>query len=99
MARLVKSFPAIPNMPWFADILLNLCVCGARTTHNQQTQPSQPAIALTKNTNKNSLHDPPGIVVEIVGTDAGDRGRTCEEHPVNCGVVLEEDVVAPYFFY
>jgi hypothetical protein len=70
---LVKSFPAIPNMPWFADILLNLCVCGARTTHNQQTQPSQPAIALTKNTTKNSLHDglssdPPGIVVEIVGT-------------------------------
>jgi hypothetical protein len=35
--------------------LLNLCVCGARTTHNQQTQPSQPAIALTKNTNKMHL--------------------------------------------
>jgi hypothetical protein len=70
-------------------------VCGARTTHNQQTQPSQPAIALTKNTTKNSLHDPPGIVIEIVGTDAG---RTSEEHPVNFGVVLEEDVVAPYIF-
>jgi hypothetical protein len=66
-------------MPWFADILLNMCVCGAWTTHNQQTQPSQPAIALTKNTNEKSLHDPPGIVIEIVGTDAGDRGRTCEE--------------------
>ncbi len=36
---------------------------------------------------------PPGIVIEIVGTEAGDRGRTCEEHTVNCGVVLEEDVV------
>ena len=45
------------------------------------------------------VYRPPGIVIEIVGTDAGDRGRTCEEHPVNCGVVLEEDVVAPYFFY
>ncbi len=62
-------------------------------------KPSQPAIALPKNTNKYSLHDPPGIVIEIVGTDAGERGRTCEEHPVNCVVVLEEDVVAPYFFY
>ncbi len=36
---------------------------------------------------------PPGIVVEIVGTEAGDRGRMCEEHTVNCGEVLEEDVV------
>ncbi len=39
------------------------------------------------------VHHPPGIVVEIVGTDAGNQGRTCEEHPVNCGVMLEEDVV------
>ena len=45
------------------------------------------------------VYRPPGIVVEIVDTDAGDRGRTCEEHPVNFGVVLEEDVVAQYFFY
>jgi hypothetical protein len=36
---------------------------------------------------------PPAIVVEIVGTEAGGRGRTCEEHAVNCGKVLEEDVV------
>jgi len=36
---------------------------------------------------------PPGIVVEIVGTEAGDQGRTCKEHIVNCGKVLEEDVV------
>ncbi len=39
------------------------------------------------------FYHPPGIIVEIVGTDAGNRGRTCEEHPVNCDVVLEEDVV------
>ena len=35
---------------------------------------------------------PPGIVVEIVGTLMGDRGRSCEEHSV-CGSVLEEDMV------
>jgi hypothetical protein len=36
---------------------------------------------------------PPGIIVEIVGTEAGDRGCTCKEHTVNCSKVLEEDVV------
>ena len=36
---------------------------------------------------------PPGIVVEIVGTEANDQGRSCEEHPINCGEVLEPDVV------
>ena len=35
---------------------------------------------------------PPGIVVEIVGTLMGDRGRSCEEHVV-CGSVLEKDMV------
>ncbi len=36
---------------------------------------------------------PPGIIVEIVGTEAGNWGCTCKEHTVNCGKVLEEDVV------
>ncbi len=36
---------------------------------------------------------PPGIVVEIVGTEANDQGRSCKEHLVNCGKVLELDVV------
>jgi hypothetical protein len=35
---------------------------------------------------------PPGIVVEIVGTEMGNQGHSCEEHAV-CGSVLEEDVV------
>ena len=35
---------------------------------------------------------PPGVIVEIVGTLMGDRGRSCEEHAV-CGSVLEEDMV------
>ena len=36
---------------------------------------------------------PPGIVVKIVGTEAGDQGRSCEEHPAYCSKVLEPDVV------
>ena len=36
---------------------------------------------------------PTGVVVEIVGLERGDRGRSCEEHPANCGEVLEPDVV------
>ena len=36
---------------------------------------------------------PSGVVVEIVGTERGDRGRSCEEHEVHCGEVLAEDVV------
>ena len=35
---------------------------------------------------------PPGSVVEIVGTEMGCQGRSCEEHAV-CGSVLEEDMV------
>jgi hypothetical protein len=36
---------------------------------------------------------PPGIVVEIIGIEAGDQGRSCKEHPANCGEMLEPDVV------
>ncbi len=46
----------------------------------------------TKNTFKMVFH-PPGIVVKIVGTEASDQGRSCEEHPINCSEVLEPDVV------
>ncbi len=48
---------------------------------DHQTQPSQPAIALTKNTNKNSLHDGLSSSVEIVGTAR-------EEHPAVRGVKM-----------
>jgi hypothetical protein len=34
-----------------------------------------------------------GIVVEIVGTERSDRGRSCEEHLANCGKVMANDVV------
>jgi hypothetical protein len=37
---------------------------------------------------------PSGVVVEIVGTEMGDRGRSCEEQPNNCGKVLAGNVVA-----
>jgi hypothetical protein len=36
---------------------------------------------------------PSGVVVEIVGMVMGDRGRSCEEHPNNCGKVLAGNVV------
>jgi hypothetical protein len=36
---------------------------------------------------------PPGIVVETVGTEAGDQGCSCKEHIINCGKVMEPDVV------
>jgi hypothetical protein len=35
---------------------------------------------------------PTGVVVEIVGTEMDDWGRSCEEHR-NCGEVMSEDVV------
>ena len=37
-------------------------------------------------------HHPSPIVLHIVGTEADDRGRSCEEHH-HCGEVLEEDMV------
>jgi hypothetical protein len=36
-----------------------------------------------------------GLVVDIVGTEAGNRGRSCEEHDV-CGSVLELDCVVRF---
>jgi hypothetical protein len=37
-------------------------------------------------------HHPSGIQLDVVGTEEGNRGRSCEEHDV-CGDVLELDVV------
>ena len=44
--------------------------------------------------------DPPphthstGVVLDVVGTNRGDRGRSCEEHPDGCGkAVLADNVV------
>ena len=34
--------------------------------------------------------DPKGIVVDIVGIEVGDHGRSCEEHEI-CGSVLRND--------
>lgn len=38
------------------------------------------------------LHHPSGIQLDVVGTEDGSRGRSCEEHSV-CGSVLALDVV------
>jgi hypothetical protein len=37
-------------------------------------------------------HHPPGITVELLGIDASDQGRSCEEHDV-CGEIVDLDVV------
>ncbi len=34
-----------------------------------------------------------GVVVEILGTERGDQGRSCEEHISNCGEVMAKDMV------
>jgi hypothetical protein len=36
---------------------------------------------------------PTGVVVEIVGTERSDQGRSCKEHIANCGKVMANDVV------
>jgi hypothetical protein len=36
---------------------------------------------------------PSGLVVDIIGIAAGDRGRRCEDHMVCCGQLLEEDFI------
>jgi hypothetical protein len=37
-------------------------------------------------------HHPPSIIVEIVGTEMDDKGRSCKEHN-HCGEELVEDMV------
>ena len=37
-------------------------------------------------------HHSEPIIIEIVGIEEGNRGRSCEEHPV-CGCVVDEVVV------
>jgi hypothetical protein len=37
---------------------------------------------------------PSGVVIDIVGTNRSDRGRSCDDHPDGCGAaVLNDDVV------
>ena len=63
--------------------------------------PSKPSklsrkVAVAKKPPPQDQHSPmhpSGVVLDIVGTNRDDRGRSCEEHEVNCGEVLAEDVV------
>ncbi len=50
-------------------------------------KPPPPDIAIAE-----EPHHPSSIVVEIVGTERGDQGRSYEEH-LNCEEVMAEDVV------
>ncbi len=47
--------------------------------------PAPVPVAKAKASKKNvpGPFHPSGVVVEIVGTEMGDRGRSCEEHPDN----------------
>jgi hypothetical protein len=40
-----------------------------------------------------SATHPSGLVLDIIGIAAGDRGCRCEDHMVCCGDLLEEDFV------
>ena len=40
----------------------------------------------------NEIHHPSGLIVDILGTEAANNGRSCEEHEV-CGVMLDLDAV------
>ena len=79
-------------------------MCGAVVHAKRPASPilSSDAVAskLSKATKKPPPQVPPlpthpsGVVVDIVGTNRSDRGRSCEEHPDGCGaVVLMDDIV------
>jgi hypothetical protein len=84
-------------------------MCGAVISSKRPALPVPASVAVASKRNKLARktavakkpppQDPPppvhpsGIIVNIVGTNRGDRGRRCEEHDV-CGLaVLAEDVL------
>ena len=79
-------------------------MCGAvvRAKRPVSPVPASDAIVLKpcKEKKKPPPKDPPppthpsGVVVDVVGTNKGDRGCSCEEHPDGCGAaVLVSDVI------
>ena len=51
----------------------------SRKTAKVKKKPLPPDVGIAE-----EPHHPPGIIVEIVGTEFSDQGRSCEEH-LNCG--------------
>jgi hypothetical protein len=78
-------------------------MCGAvvRAKHPALPVPSSDAASKPRKATKKlppqdspPLTHPSGVVVDVVGTNRGDRGRSCEEHPDGCrAAVLVGDVV------
>jgi hypothetical protein len=79
-------------------------MCGAviRAKRPASPVPSSDAVASkpSKATKKAPPQVPPppthpsGVVVDVMGTNRGDRGRSCEEHPDGCGAtVLADDII------
>jgi hypothetical protein len=58
-----------------------------KTAEEAKEKPLPPDIAIAE-----ELHHPSGVIVEIVGMECIDQGRSYEEH-LNCGEVMAEDVI------
>ncbi len=58
-----------------------------KTAEEAKKKPPPPDVAITK-----EPHHPSGVIVEVVGMERSNQGRSCEEH-LNCGEVMAEDVV------
>ncbi len=54
---------------------------------DSKKKPPPPDVAIAE-----EPHHPSGIVVEIVGKERSNQGRSCDEH-LNCGEVMADDVV------
>ena len=85
-------------------------MCGAAVRAKRPASPVRASVAVASKPSKLSrkvavakkpppqdqhppMH-PPGVVLDIVGTNRGDRGRSCEEHLDACGTaVLMDDAV------
>ncbi len=88
-------------MRW--DDAVECAMCGAVVRAKRPASPilSSDAVAskLSKATKKPPPQVPPppthpsGVVVDGMGTNRGDRGRSCEEHPDWCSVVVLTDNV------
>ncbi len=57
------------------------------------TMPAPVAKAKAHNESAPGPFHPTVIVVEILGTEIGDQGHSCEEHASNCGKVMAKDMV------
>ncbi len=58
-----------------------------KTAEEAKKKPPPPDVAIAE-----EPHHPSGDIVEIVGMERSNQGRSCDEH-LNCGKVIVEDVI------